>query len=322
MLPATDEERADVTRYFLSQSPGVEVGFLQKVYSEVILGHRHDVWDIHASDGRWWVITNPTNLYSQAQFPNMDLAVTFHMGLCLRIPRTEERRTPAGNVIPFGAVFMKLRETSDALGQAQNIADYQAIGMRSREVLLAFIAAAQDAAKWTNEAAPKRADFRAWVEVICNVALGGPHQKERRQLMKSLLDGAWGFANWLTHAQSATWHDAEAAITTTEHALGLAASLVIRHIRSVPEQCPNCGSPHLSPEEGWREDLPEIAWERPVCADCGWTGTPVPVGERAPEGEGEELIVRVGSSDNNDCGTLGVPLTKLDKPGDGSTSPR
>lgn len=82
------------------------------------------------------MITNSTNLYSQAQFPSMDLAVTFHMGLCLRNPRSEERRTPAGNIIPFGAVFMTLRETSDALGQAQNIADYQAIGMRSREVLL------------------------------------------------------------------------------------------------------------------------------------------------------------------------------------------
>jgi hypothetical protein len=51
------------------------------------MGHAHDVWDVHASDGRWWVITNPTNLYSQNQFPSMDLAVTFHMGLTLRIPR-------------------------------------------------------------------------------------------------------------------------------------------------------------------------------------------------------------------------------------------
>jgi len=25
-------------------------------------------------------------------------------------------------------------------------------------------------------------------------------------------------------------------------------------------------------EEGWREDLPEIAWERPACEDCGWAG--------------------------------------------------
>jgi pimeloyl-ACP methyl ester carboxylesterase len=43
------------------------------------------------------------------------------------------------------------------------------------------------------------------------------------------------------------------------------SSAVIRHVRAVPEQCPDCASPHLSPEEGWREDLPEIAWERPVC---------------------------------------------------------
>src|SRR5580700_7942408 len=252
MLPATEKEKAGVIAYYLSQSLDAEVTFLQKVYSEAIIGHRHDVWDAHASDGRWWVITNPTNLYSQAQFPNMDLAVTFHMGLCLRIPRTQEQRKSDQNIMPFGTVLTKLRETSDALGQAQNVADYQAIGMRSREALLAFIGAAQDVAEWTNEATPKRADFRAWTEVICNVALGGASQKERRHLFKSLLTDVWVFANWLTHAQSATWHDAEAALTTIEHVLGLAISLVIRHIRSVPEQCPNCGSPHLSPEEGWR----------------------------------------------------------------------
>jgi len=66
MLPATEEEKAEVIAYYLSQSPGAEVSFLQKVYSEAIIGHQHDVWDVHANDGRWWVITNPTNLYSQS----------------------------------------------------------------------------------------------------------------------------------------------------------------------------------------------------------------------------------------------------------------
>ena len=195
MLPATEEEKAGVIQYYLSQSPGSDVAFLQKVYSEAIIGHRHDVWDVHASDGRWWVITNPTNLYSQAQFPNMDLAVTFHMGLCLRIPRTQEQRKSDRNIMSFGAVFTKLRETSDALGQAHNVADYQAIGMRGREAILAFVGAAQDVAEWTNEATPKRADFRAWTEVICNVALGGAGQKERRHLFNSFLTGAWVLTN-------------------------------------------------------------------------------------------------------------------------------
>ena len=315
MLPATEQEKAAVTEYYLSQSPGAEVTFLQKVYSEAIIGHRHDVWDVHASDGRWWVITNPTNLYSQTQFPNMDLAVTFHMGLCLRIPRTQQRKSDR-NIKPFGTVFTKLHEASDALGQAQNVADYQAIGVRSREALLDFIGAAQDAAEWTTEAAPKRADFRAWSELICNVVLAGVGQKERRHLFKSLLADTWVFANWLTHAHSSTWHDAEVALTTTEHVLGLATSLVLRHIRSVPEACPDCGSPHLSPEEGWRKDSPEILWERPVCADCGWMGMPVPVGERSAEPQAGELFTRDGGADDDECVIPSVPLTKLSRPGD------
>jgi hypothetical protein len=161
---------------------------------------------------------------------------------------------------------------------------------------------------------PKRADFRAWSELICDIALAGGTQKERRRLLKSLLAEAWVFANWLTHSQSATWHDAEAAQTTTEHALGLAMSLVLRHIRSVPELCPDCGSPHLSPQEGWREDLPEVLWERPVCSDCGWTGNPVPVGSVEPGGE--ELITRVGGDGGDDCIIPTVPLTELGRPGD------
>jgi hypothetical protein len=315
MLPSSEEEKAHAVEYYLSQSPGAEVTFLQKVYSESVLGHRHDVWDVHASDGRWWVITNPTNLYSQAQFPNMDLAVTFHMGLCLRIPRSEQQLVSDRIARPFGAVFSKLRETSAALGQAQNVADYQAVGMRSREALLAFVGAAQDIAEWTTDPAPKRGDFRAWSELICNVALAGASERERRRLFKSLLAEAWVFAQWLTHAHSATWHDAEAAYTTTEQVLGLATSLVLRYVRLVPDQCPDCASPHLSPEEGWHTDAPEILWERPICRDCGWAGTPVRVGPRDTESEGDEVFTRLGD-DFEEFILPTVPLTELRRPGD------
>lgn len=317
MLPATEIEIEEVSAYFKSQAPDLEITFLQKVYSEAVIGHRHDVWDVHTNVDRWWVITNPTNLYSQEHFPNMDLAVTFHLGLCLRIPRTQKQRQSDRKVRPFGEVFLKLSEVADALGQAQNVADYQAVGMRSREVLLAFSGVAQDAADWGPEVPPKRADFRAWADVICNSALPGSPQKERRHLIKSLLVEAWVFSNWLTHAQSATWHDAEAAISTVEHALGLAASLVIRHTRHVPDQCPDCGSPHLVPEQGWREDVPEIEWERPTCPECGWTGTPVPVGERLVEDDAEELITRSGGDDADECIIPTVPLRTLSKPSRG-----
>ena len=219
MLPATEEEMGEIADYYRSQSPKAEVTFLQKVYSETVIGHRHDVWDLHATDGRWWVITNPTNLYSQEQFPNMDLAVTFHMGLCHRVPRSQRGRVSHRAMRSFGGVFTKLKELNDAVGQAQNLGDYQAIGMRGREALLAFAETVQDAAEWTEGTRPKRADFRAWAELICDVVLASPRYKERRHLFKTMLTEAWVFSNWLTHAHSATWHDAEAASSTIEHIL-------------------------------------------------------------------------------------------------------
>jgi hypothetical protein len=88
----------------------------------------HVVSDVHTNVDRWWVITNPTNLYSQAQFPNMDLAVTFHVGLCLRVPRSEKSKLTDFPVEPLVVCFRLMAEASDALDSAQEVTDYQAIG--------------------------------------------------------------------------------------------------------------------------------------------------------------------------------------------------
>jgi len=174
MLPATQEEIDQVTSYFEGQAPDLKVEFIQKVYVENVLGHCHDVWDVHTNKDRWWVITNPSNLYSQEQFPNMDLAVTFHVGLCLRIPRSEKQKLSELPVEPFAQCYRYLSEASDALGQAQEVLDYQSIGMRCREALLAFADAAQTVVPWTSaEQKPKRADPRAWADHICNVTMAG-----------------------------------------------------------------------------------------------------------------------------------------------------
>jgi len=74
MLKATEAETEEVLEHFEGQAPDLQVTFLQKVYAETVLNTCHDVWDIHTNKDRWWVITGATNLYSQAQFPNMDMA--------------------------------------------------------------------------------------------------------------------------------------------------------------------------------------------------------------------------------------------------------
>lgn len=221
MLKASDMETEEIREYFEWQAPDLKVTFLQKIYSEAVLNTRHDVWDIHTNNDRWWVITGGTNLYSQAQFPNMDLALTFHIGLMLRIPRTVKQQVNDRRILPFEPVLEKLEEVGDAMTQAHNLPDYQAVGVRCRETLLAFIAAAQDTAIWTNTP-PQRANFRAWTDIIFNDLLPSETNKERRGAIKQTLESAWTLTNWLTHAKSATWLDADLAHALTGLAVNMA----------------------------------------------------------------------------------------------------
>lgn len=316
MLKASDEEVSKVREYFEWQAPDLEVTFMQKVYSEAVLHTRHDVWDIHTNNDRWWVITGGTNLYSQEQFPNMDLALTFHIGLMLRIPRTEEQQADGLRLIPFASVLEKLDEARVAERLAQSVSDYQAIGVRCREALLELIGVAQDAAVWT-DAPPKRANFRDWTDVICNALLPGESSKERRSAIKNALVTAWTFSNWLTHAKSATWVDVDMATSLTDHAVAMATSLILRALRDVPDECPDCGSPHLEPEQGENSAAPGVLWERPRCADCGWAGRPVAILDR----EDAQSLITPDGEEWDACGEMGVPLRAILRPGDVKIDP-
>jgi len=310
MLPATQDEINHVRRYMESQAPDLTVEFVQKVYSESVLHVTHEIWDVHTNVDRWWVITEPMNLYSQDQFPNLDLALSFHVGLCLRIPRNERQKLSDLPVEPFAEAYRYIQEATDALAQASEIADYQSVGVRCREALLAFVKAAQAIIPWTaKEEPPKKADLKGWADHICGVALAGASHEDRRHLLKTLLESAWKFANWLTHAKSSRWHDAEAAISVSENAISLSTSAVILHIRGVPEQCPNCGSHRLSPQRGYREDLPEVEWERPTCDKCGWTGKPVVI-DPVTESSNERPSVPA----EGECIMPKTPLRQLRRP--------
>jgi hypothetical protein len=310
MLAARPKETERVRNYVQSQAPDRKIEFVQKVYSENVLNIRHDVWDVHTDVDRWWVITEPMYLYSQEQFPNLDLALSFHIGLCVRIPRSERQQLSDIPAEPFVACYRDLQETADALTQAEEVADFQGIGVRCREALLGFIGVAQTVMPWAGQGeAPKKADLRAWADHICSVALAGESNRSRRQLFKTLLEGAWDFANWLTHSKSSQWYDAEAAVAVTENALGLCISAVVQHVRGVPEQCPACGSKRLSPERGYNRKTPDVEWERPTCPKCGWTGTPVPVKGEPPSSAGRKKKAPKG-----ECVIPTIPLRGFNRP--------
>lgn len=295
-----------------AEAPDLTVTFIQKVYEENIINHIHAVWDVHTNKDRWWVMTNPMNLYSQEQFPNMDYAVTFHVGLCIRIPRSEKQKATDLPVEPFAGVYKELSDAQDSLLTAKNVADYKAIGVKCRETLLTFVGVTQTVLPWTStEEKPQRANFKAWVDHICTVILQGQTHEHRRKLFKSMLDSAWTFDNWLTHSASSHIRDAEVAIDVTGMGVQMCMTAIIHHLRGVPDECPVCHSQSLSPERGFHTSNPDVMFERPTCDDCGWAGEPVEITaeqeRKPPEGE---------------CIVQNVPLRKLKRPGDDSEMTR
>jgi len=84
--------------------------------------------------------------------------------------------------------------------------------------------------------------------------------------------------------------------------------MLIRHFRSVPDECPECGSPHIFPENGYHPSTPEIEWQRPRCVSCSWSGEPIPLRELTSE----EMIIREGEVSDN-CYIMENPLLGLKK---------
>ena len=62
MGSANTRER-DAIRTYVEGQAEERVVHLEKAASELVGTVRHDIWDVHCASARWWVVTNPTNLY-------------------------------------------------------------------------------------------------------------------------------------------------------------------------------------------------------------------------------------------------------------------
>ena len=89
VLNAGGTESDRIRSYVEWQAPDETVLHLEKVASESIFGQPMDGWDVQTDKERWWVITNPTNLYSQKLFPSLDYTFSFHVGIQTRMMQAE-----------------------------------------------------------------------------------------------------------------------------------------------------------------------------------------------------------------------------------------
>jgi hypothetical protein len=267
------DERA-IRDYVNSQSPeDDQVTLVQAVGSQRILGRRHDLYDVHCASSRWWVISDPTNLYQQSDFPQAEQALIFHIGLgAFMAERSRKSLTDPETEEHVSASSRRFGQAVDGMNDAEESEDFQAVGVKCRDALLALAKEHTDA-EWVGdvEDPPKAADFKGWANILAErlTAAG-----RLRSYLKAIADKTWDLTVWLQHNSNATPVEADIVIEATGQVIGTFAKLIRRREYGEPERCPRCESYRV--RENVESDDDQMGfWESEVCASCGWQSEPV-----------------------------------------------
>jgi hypothetical protein len=221
----------DAIRAYVEDQAHEEVIHLEKAASELVGPVRHDIWDVHCAESRWWVVTNPTNLYSQQDFKSRDVVLTFHIGLALRLEYAREREVPVapGSAELLPGSWRRWEQAFEAYDTGDEAETFQAVGVRLRECLVSFLGETTgDELVPEGAQRPEQADFRAWTELLANTLAAGESSAKLRSYLKKTAAETWEYVNWLTHAKNAVRMDAEIGLKAVEHLLGMFTAARLR----------------------------------------------------------------------------------------------
>jgi hypothetical protein len=277
-----DEEARRIADYveWQSRKDKEHVTFLEKIQTEFVFGRAHDCWNVHTNKSQWWVITGPTNLYSQALFPSLDYTLSFHIGLMARVTAEHKGTQDDRLADRMAAAFRRWEQAAEALDQSKESEEVQAVGMRCREALLAFVRSASNPGMVpTGENIPQASNFVRWAELIAEAVGQGSKNERIRGYLKALARESWQLVSWLTHAADATRDDGAIALNATHTVLEDFGTALIRHERQTPERCGRCGSLKLITLY-----RPELEVDGAVCQSCGWEKLPAEEPEEPERG--------------------------------------
>ena len=168
------------------------VTYLEKIQTEHIFGNHYDCWSVRTNKSQYWVITTPTNLYSQELFPSLDYTLSFHIGLVARVQAKREK--PDNNILSerLTVAFRRWEQAATALDESEESEDIQAVGMRCRECLIAFVRSISNSSMVPKgQELPKAADFIHWSELIAETICHGSSAKEMRSHLKAIARSTW-----------------------------------------------------------------------------------------------------------------------------------
>jgi hypothetical protein len=267
-----DEEARQIADYveWQSRKDKEHVTFLEKIQTEYVFGQAHVCWNVHTNKSQWWVITGPTNLYSQALFPSLDYTLSFHIGLMARVNATHKGTEDDRLADRLAAAFRGWEQAAEALDQSRESEEVQAVGMRCREALLAFVRSVSNPGMVpVGEDSPQVSNFVRWSELLAEKLAQGARNERIRGYLKALAKESWQLVSWLTHAANATRHDGMIALDATHTVLEAFGAALVRYERQTPERCERCGSVKLIALY-----KPELQFDGAICQSCGWEKLP------------------------------------------------
>jgi len=194
--------------------------------------------------GRWWVVINPTHLYDQADFKSRDVALTFHIGLMLRMQYNQEREVPVAPEVAelLPGSWRRWQQAFEAYDSGDEAETFQSVGVRLRECLVSFVGETRnDDLVPEGTVPPEASDFKGWNDLLANRLAAGESAARLRSYLKKLAVETWEYVNWLTHAKNAIRMDAEIGLKAVEHLLGTFSAARLRLART-PQRCESCGS--------------------------------------------------------------------------------
>lgn len=267
-MEMSEAEERRIRDYVNSQSPADDqAGLVQKVGSRRILGRERDLYDVHCAESRWWVITDPTNLYSQDDFPEMEQALIFHIGLQVFMAERERTELEEEQLEHVNTAWRRFSQAVDAMNTAEESEDYQGVGIKCRDALIALVKTHADA-EWIGDLdeRPKAADFKGWANIFADRLSDG----RMRGYLKAIVDKTWDLTVWLQHNSNATPLDADIVIEATGQVLQVMSKLMRQRENGPTPRCPKCESYRLE------EDIEQVMepepgfYESTVCGSCGW----------------------------------------------------
>lgn len=264
----SEPEERRIRDYVNSQSHADDqAGLVQKVGSRRVMGRVHESYDVHCANSRWWVITEPTNLYSQDDFPEIEQALIFHIGLGVFMSERGRTEIDEEQEDHVSGAFRRFRQAVDTMNSAAEAEDYQSVGIKCRDSLIALAKTHADA-EWVGEVIerPKAADFKGWGNIFADRLADG----RMRNYLKALVDKTWDLTVWLQHNSNATPIDADIVIEATGNLLGTMSKLMRQRESGPPPRCPRCESYRID-EDIEHTDEPEPGfYASMVCGSCGW----------------------------------------------------